>query len=723
VPVCLYALLQPLGLDPLARDSPIRAGSALGNSIFLAAYLGCVLFLSLALLYEVARSEPRNTLSGLRRGMIAAGCGLQLGTLIATSSRGPILGAAAGLGLLGTLVWASASRRQGPARTGAPGPGGRVALVFIVVIIGAAIPTLRAQRYDRVQTEKQGVLERQSWSSRRISRLVDTATPTARVRLWLWQTATDAFLSSQPLPSASGADDLHPWRRLVGYGAATARYPLAFHERPELRKLDIGRAPDNAHNALLHALIGGGVVGLAGEFLLFVFVPLLAATRVGGIRSRRGFRTLAAWVVTGAAAGGVVCGLLWGSAALAAPGSVAGGLAAMALGLTLARWRHEPDSGPSLLTIILLSAWASQIVERQFGVVVTTTLVLAWLTLAVFVVVASGWLDEGNDETARPEAFGSGVAVAMALLPVVVAFVFGVARHDAPGLAWSGLPHQRAMLWLVCGTGVLGLALVEDTRGVRGMILGGIGGLVGYRFVLWGLPTLDTVGWVRAWKSVDIAVAMQREAWLVAILLVWIVVATLAWGWQLALTESRSGRQPDSLRRRVSVHGVLWACTAVIALAGVHETRVVESALFTHGARAAARQRRFDAALAMLERARARRPREARLALWEGRIAFDWANVAADEVVRETALARAKTALDDAVTLAPYDADHVANLARWHVARARFARDQTERRRQLESAIQRFERAVQMWPNADEWKQELASARRRVDRTAPEPAF
>jgi tetratricopeptide (TPR) repeat protein len=98
------------------------------------------------------------------------------------------------------------------------------------------------------------------------------------------------------------------------------------------------------------------------------------------------------------------------------------------------------------------------------------------------------------------------------------------------------------------------------------------------------------------------------------------------------------------------------------------------------------------------------------LALLHGRIAFDWSQAARSPQVRDDVMDRAKAALDDAIALSPFDADHVANLGRWHLETASFEPERARRELELGAATRRFERALEMRPGALRWRRELASA-------------
>ena len=101
IPVALYGIQQRFGLDPLTWDRAVavRVQSSMGNPVFLAAALSMVVPLTLYRVLETVRGR-RFWLMGCYLGVLA----LQLGCIIFTQSRGPVLGLAAGL-FFGGLLW------------------------------------------------------------------------------------------------------------------------------------------------------------------------------------------------------------------------------------------------------------------------------------------------------------------------------------------------------------------------------------------------------------------------------------------------------------------------------------------------------------------------------------------------------------------------------------------------------------------------------------------
>lgn len=213
VPVCLYALLQTIGLDPYTPGlAQLRPGSTLGNPIFLGAYLSFSLFLSLALLYLTFPQSAPGKGDGFRQGVVISVCGLQLWAIVTSSSRGPILGVIMGCALVGLFLGLS-RRRHGEPTSNFGGWRYGLAVGVLALVAATTIPTIRsAQRAAEPKSPEVSEI-------RPTPHLVTTGTGTIRVRLLLWRTTLSAFLAPSPSPQPSA--------RIAtsggGPGSATAR--------------------------------------------------------------------------------------------------------------------------------------------------------------------------------------------------------------------------------------------------------------------------------------------------------------------------------------------------------------------------------------------------------------------------------------------------------------------------------------------------------------------
>lgn len=711
VPVCLYTLLQSLGLDPVERGSGlVRPGSTLGNPIFLGAYLGIAFFLGLALLAMVLRHETGGTGLGLRQGVLICVCGLQVWAMATASSRGPVLGLLVGLAFLGWIVLLRRPWRR-VETCGRLGWRHVLAVGMLLVFAGAAIPALRHAR---------GVITDNQESASRVGRLIRLVSPesrNARVRLLVWRGALNAFTATKPLPSAEAEDRRHEWRPWVGYGSASASFALGHHEPVELEQLEPDRPPDHAHNVVLQTLVAGGVAGVVAWCLVQTLTLAIGATALGAVRNRAELLVFSAVVISGATLGALLPWIGFGEPTLAAMGGVAGGVVAFFVWVSRL-WRIRSGQplfgGPNsqLLGGLLLAAWLSHLVEGQFGIQVTTIMVYSMVTLAALVVVASGWLAplDSKEGAVEGPCTAPGTGVVGALFAAILVFVFFIARHDASELVWSRVEHQHAATWLVLASVAAGLVLIEGRRGllsaIGGAVTGGAGMLLAFHMVR--NAGSDTFG-------TGLASVAPAEADLAAVVLAGVVALTIAWGWRLSSGLAGAGREelstggPHAWIRTA----VIASCCAVFVAGGwLVEARSLRSSTLVEGAMSLSARFRFAEAGETMQRARGLCPMESRLALLQGRIFFDWAHEAGDPAVRKESMIRARVVLDEALELAPFDADHVANLGRWHLASAGFERKPQRREQRLEDAARRFKRALEMRPAHLTWRRELVEVPR-----------
>lgn len=118
IPVCLYAIAQRFGIDPVGVSSdPRRVTSTFGVPVFVASYATLVLPLTLARLWSLG-SAPRGDVAlathhARQATLYASVLALQTLTLLLSQSRASFLGAVAGayvLALIVLLRWRRASR-------------------------------------------------------------------------------------------------------------------------------------------------------------------------------------------------------------------------------------------------------------------------------------------------------------------------------------------------------------------------------------------------------------------------------------------------------------------------------------------------------------------------------------------------------------------------------------------------------------------------------------
>ena len=260
LPVAFYGVLQHFGVDPIfVLDGPMgRVDSAMGNPIFLGAYLIMVIPPTLARLLVTLRALLRDKHplpSRCFKLLQAAGytllLALQSVCLLYTRARGPWLGFLAGITLFAVLL--SLRRRI------------RWLLVVTIAMAVAFVLLLVLLNLPRSPLEP---LETLSYLSSLV--IIDdlkATTGTVGVRLLIWQGEIE-LLRSRP-PIGLKPDPLHSLRPLIGYGPEMMGgiFPAVYS--PKLGHIEDRNAlADRAHNHLLDLLIMNGALGLLAYLFL-----------------------------------------------------------------------------------------------------------------------------------------------------------------------------------------------------------------------------------------------------------------------------------------------------------------------------------------------------------------------------------------------------------------------------------------------------------------------
>ena len=260
IPVCAYGLLQRGGWDPLpwSVDMSARCSSTLGNPVFLGGYLAMLLTPTV---YLAARSwERRKATPGTwcRLPWVVAAFVLQVVTLWATGSRGPLSGGLAGMGLfLGLEMALRGLRRRAVAWLG----GGMLAALVLLATISGEPGRMRA-------TVMRG--------------------ETIRIRVVLWESVAHLLASREPVARHDGrADRFHALRPWIGYGPECLAWVYDPFYPAELGRLEKKAAiPDRAHNEMLDALITTGMAGLVATWLMYGALFHAALKTLRGKRGR-----------------------------------------------------------------------------------------------------------------------------------------------------------------------------------------------------------------------------------------------------------------------------------------------------------------------------------------------------------------------------------------------------------------------------------------------------
>jgi hypothetical protein len=415
----------------------------------------------------------------------------------------------------------------------------------------------------------------------------------------------------------------------------------------------------------------------------------------------------------------------WSAPSLAGLGGVAGALVAVGAVLIRAGWRRSPTdrSGDRRLIIIcavVFAAIVSHLVEDQFGIEVTTILITSAMTLAVLFVIAAGWVSGPASSTAETGPFRHrwGRGIVAAVFAAVLVFVFTIGRASAIGVLWARMDHQVAAIWLVLVSLGCGMVIAESRRGALTLVIGSAAGALGMLAVVWILRSPDREGAPLGTPAIAAA-----EADLVVSVLAAILASAVAMGWRISAAASPvSGERPGSGSTASGVRaGTAAVVCTVLAIGWLSlEARSLRSSAYANGAKQLAARHVFPEALDLIATARELAPRESSLVRAHARMLFDQGQASNDSSGREEAMTASYALLEQALRLAPYDADHVANLGRWHVAAAASAEDNAVRSRELASAVRRYRQALELRPAHMTWRREIASALREMGDLDPE---
>jgi len=408
LPVALFAWMQHYQLDPLtwSKKLEFRSASSLGNAIFLGAYLIMVLFLTIGELIAGIIHMARGRGNGLNAISIVLGYGfvaaIQFGAIVLCGSRGPYLGAAAGL-FFGGLLACLTLRRIATENSSPPAGQGHhrphlfrkimrwLWLPWILAWLMIALFILELNRPDSrlPQQPANPYLKRVG----KIYRDVEHGTSSANVRLIIWRSAATLIGPHEPILFPDGASDrFNTIRPFLGHGPETEFacfnrfYPLALARMKAMTGIP---SIDRSHNNTFDTFITTGLIGFAAR--QFILLTLFAGGLMG-LRLIRGRRTLVLficlWISFGSAGGvGTLIFVGPGFIGLGIPMGIAAGVLAY-LGVTV-RFAHGPklnepiDSRRDILIIGLLSAVVAHLFEIQTGILVVSTCFLFWVYGAI----------------------------------------------------------------------------------------------------------------------------------------------------------------------------------------------------------------------------------------------------------------------------------------------------------------------------------------------------
>ena len=503
LPVSLYAIIQHFGTDPIVwRGGRVaaRAASTLGNPIFLAAYLGLTVPLTvyrllasaralgeggratatiltggslLNLLLHVAawwfgpvtgslaaittmvmwiaqaRVSGRPLAGFARVGIYTVILSTQLAAIVLSQSRGPLLGLAVGL-LFFALLWTAA----------------RGTWKWTLLVAGAAAAIALATALINLPGSPLASLSPAA-SVGRLGRFSDSGLE-GRVLFWegAWRLITSDAV-----------------RALIGNGPETMRLMFPRFTPPGIARLYPNLALDRSHNETFDLLVTTGGLGLAAYLALITAVFHRGLKALGLVRSRRErgwFLGLGLGVGLAAALGSGLVARSGRLSGLALPLGMLGGMFIYLSGRALAAVRasrspHADDAARPLIVSALLAGIVAHFTEIQLGIAVESTRTCFWVYAALLVVAT------------RAQRGAAAVPVVPAVGPPVPS------RSDAP--ARSAGDRREWLVGSVLATFVL-LTLVYDFLSfpLERAQLPSIGWLLGFTWVAAGLVVLTEPG-------------------------------------------------------------------------------------------------------------------------------------------------------------------------------------------------------------------------------------
>lgn len=357
VPVAILAVTQALGLEIVAGEveSAGRVFGTLSNPIFLGAYLMLVVPFGVARAGAAVRRRR-----WLMVALLAVLVVLQVGALVLSASRGPMLGLAAGLAVM-TLAWAVATNRRSIG----------LALLILGALLLLTLFVFNLPASPLAPLREVPVLGR-------FGQIAQTATGSEATRVRIWS-ATNRLLAGEPQ------------RLVVGHGPETLKYALLSYSEANMPgRAQADRLVDRAHNVLLDSLTMTGLIGAASLLLVYVSWLLTAVAGLGLIASNRDTRALAILLVGGAVLLGVLGAALaptyW--AALTMIGLVGGLVVFLVIGLVAHRADDEDAEPIDPAMVALLGVGAAVVVEGAFGIQTVVTQMVFWVLAGVLVASA-----------------------------------------------------------------------------------------------------------------------------------------------------------------------------------------------------------------------------------------------------------------------------------------------------------------------------------------------
>ncbi|MFQ5342056.1 MAG: O-antigen ligase family protein [Anaerolineae bacterium] len=703
-PIALYAILQHYGMSLLqfsAGGVEARVISTLGNAIFLAAYLAMVVPLTLWRILQSIREWRRLPVRAVLGTLLYGGlCLLQLGAIVFTQSRGPILGLVVELFVFVLLI-ALLRRQRRWALAGLLATGVIIALLLALNIPGPLGDSLRRLPYVA-----------------RFGELAGAGAQTVQARALAWDTVLNAVRAE-------------PGRIVVGYGPETMKPVLTRFMPAELWVLQGGGQYgtfDRAHNAVLDALYASGIVGVVVYLFLYGVIFCQVLRWLGLIRTSRQGRILVGLLIGGAVLG-LLVPWLWGSdlalAAIGVPAGMIGGMVAYLLCQVVRSPVDTSTAGETdrLLLAALLAAIVGHFVETQTGIEIVVTQTYFWLFTALLILVGTGRIREaeparrpispragrgrprhgrrnrrmadGADLGSLAQDAGSiaamGLVVAVLLGALSYAFVHG---FNAPG---ARRPAQVlvSITWLFGGL----LVLLERYRSAADTDLFSSDALAyGMTSLIWVLP-------FALYHRLN-ATALDRlnVAYLVFVIWMILTVVGIAVALQWGHRSARSGPRSDQT--------ALYALIVLLALVlawRVDVTRI-QADIHEKVGKTALGAGLWDQAVPNLQQAVDLQPQQDQYYVYLAGAYVEQARLLSEPATKDAQMERARQILEQAQALAPRDSDEPRQLGLIYRVWADWAQNDITRRQRLQTSLRYYLAAVDLNPQNPDLRLDLAGA-------------
>ena len=757
LPASLYGVLQRFKLDPVpwGGDVVTRIASTMGNSIFIAAYLVMVFPLTAMRIVEAYESllleRGRTGINFVRATLYTFIITLQLFALYLSGSRGPWLGWAASLVIIGlglSLVW----RKRWLTIAG----------VSLALLAGAFLVLLNIPNGPLESLRSQPVFAR-------MGRLLEAESSTGLVRVLIWQGASELVAPHQALEYPDGTQDAFNFLRpLIGYGPESMY--VAYHPfyPPRLGQVEKRNAsPDRSHNETWDSLVISGVLGLAAYLFLFGSAIFYGLKWLGLLISAKQ-RNLFLGLFLG---GGLFSALLFyfwqGKEFLGVSlpfGMILGVILYLIVTALFGAYEAPKTSDQKLRAYILLALLAALVahwIEINFGIAIAVTRTYFWVYIALMLLVgyilpmresAKATAENAGPVTGDPlEASREQKQAAKKkrrqeknlgrehaglqpwlreawIISLLVAILLGVLGYDyisnagrsASGLGafWASFTQLKA----TSGGSSPGLLLLMGTTWLVSVLL-----FVSESFAVGEHEYPDGRVW---WKMVGIGLGVSFGIALVY----WLVhaqflvslsqrspeslddvmqqiigseqILTLFYVFLLLMIGSLAAFLPNQWPAQVTRHGaVTWSYAIgvtliVFMLVSVTNLQVIQADIAFKSADLFARNGNWQAAIQVYEHANDLAPNEDYYYLFLGRAYLEYARSLQDQTARDDFLARSVQDLKRAQQINPLNPDHTANLARLYSLWAALYTDAAQRQAQGAISDEYFERALAISPNS-----------------------